>query len=121
MTGCAVGYHRVVYASLGQLPCGEIDALVARPRFTDPDVDRHALLMGEINRREGRAPFQGGEPTRIAVRHQLQGFRRFIPAQVLQQRQRVFTDGPAICDIFFCNRRRLTPGNCTALRTRYIL
>ena len=55
------------HAMLVQFPRGERRALVARPRFIDPDVDPASRIMRHENRRERRAPIDAREPARIAM------------------------------------------------------
>ena len=67
------------HAVLGQLPRRQAGALVARPRLVDPDMDRHTLVMRQIDRRGGGADIDGGEPAGIAMGedvHALAGFGR---------------------------------------------
>ena len=68
MTVCA---HPV----LAELPGGQAGALVARPGFVDPDMDRDAGIMGAIDRRQRRAPVDGGEPAGIAMGQHLDRLR----------------------------------------------
>src|SRR5262249_54434527 len=58
-------------AMLAELPGGEAGALVARPGLVDPDMDRHPLIVGAVNRGERGAPVDGGEPPGIAMRQHL--------------------------------------------------
>ena len=57
----------VRHAMVEQLPRGETGPLVARPRLVDPDVNREAGIMRQINGRSGGAPVDRGEPARVAM------------------------------------------------------
>jgi len=58
-------------AVLAELPGGQTGALVARAGLVDPDMDRNALIVGTVDRRERGAPIDRGEPAGIAMRHHL--------------------------------------------------
>ena len=58
---------RVGHAVVEQFPRGKAGALVARSGLVDPDVDRQAGVVGEIDRRGGGAPVDGGEPAGVAM------------------------------------------------------
>ena len=62
-----IGDHGVRHAVLEQLPRGQ-HALIARARFFDPHVHGDARLVRLVDRRERRAPIDGRQPTRVAVR-----------------------------------------------------
>ena len=56
---------------LAELVGGERRALIARPRFVDENVYRHAAVMGKIDRRRRRAPIDCGEPASVAMRQDI--------------------------------------------------
>ena len=50
-----------------QLPGGERRALIARPGLVDPDMDRDAAIMGQVDRRQRGAPVDRRQPAGVAV------------------------------------------------------
>jgi hypothetical protein len=63
--------NRVGDAVLAEFPSGKAGALIARPGLVDPHMDRNAFVMRAVDRGEGGAPVDGGEPAGIAMRHNL--------------------------------------------------
>ncbi len=55
------------HAVLAQFPGGEAGALIARPGLVDPDMERDAAIMRQIDRRERRAPIDRREPAGVAM------------------------------------------------------
>ena len=95
-----VGDHRVGNALLGELEGGERGALIARPGLVDPHMERHALLVGEIDRRRRRTPVDGGEPARIAMgEHVDRRAQRLARGDVLDHREAVAADAEIDRDI----------------------
>ncbi len=100
MPAGVVGDHRMGNALLAELEGGERGALIARPGLVDPHMERHALLVGEIDRRRRRAPVDGGEPTRIAVgEHVDRRAQRLARRDLLDHREAVAADAEIDRDV----------------------
>ena len=67
VTAGVVGDDSVGYAVIEQLPSGEAGALVTRPSFIDPDMDRDAGVMCGVQRSGCGADVDGGEPAGVAM------------------------------------------------------
>ena len=88
-----VDNHRMGDAVLTELPGGQAGALIARPRLVDPDMERDAVVMSAIDRGKRGAPIDGGEPTGIAMRQNVDPRAGTLaPPDLGDQRGAVFTD-----------------------------
>ena len=67
MAAGVVGDHGVRDAVMPEFPGGERGALIARPGLVDPDVDRDAALMRQVDRRGRRAPIDRRQPAGVAM------------------------------------------------------
>ena len=56
-----------------ELVGGQRGALVAGAGLIDPDMNIEASAVGLVDRRKGRAPVDGGQPTGIAVGEDVEG------------------------------------------------
>jgi hypothetical protein len=91
-------------AVLAELPGGQACALIARPRFVDPDMEWDAVVMSAIDGRQRRAPVDSSEPAGIAVCQNLDPrSRRFLPPYFGDQRGAMLTDRTADRDIRLCD------------------
>src|SRR5262249_20026619 len=70
--------HRVRHAVLAELPGSERGALVARTRLVDPAMERHALIVRHVDRRQGGAEIDGREPARVTMGQHLQRLTRLL-------------------------------------------
>ena len=84
-----------------QLPGRQAGALVQRPGLVHPDVHRDARLGGGVNRGGGRAIFDAGQPAGVAVGQNVDRPSVLCPGDVLDQRQTVKTDPPAVVRLLF--------------------
>ena len=96
MTARIVGNDRVWNTVAAKLEGRERRTLVAWSRLVDPYVDREPDVMRAVDRGRGGAPVYGGEPTRIAVRENIQalaclllGEQPFKQAQAMQANRRL--------------------------------
>ena len=110
---------RVRDAVLAELPGGEAGALVARPGLVDPDMDRDAVVMGAIDRRQRGAPIDGREPAGVAMGQDLD--RRSValaPPGLGDQPRAVLADRAVDRDIRFGDLAgpRQSRGKSAALR-----
>jgi hypothetical protein len=86
----------------GQLESGERRTLIARTGLVDPDVQRNAGFMRDIDRGERSAPVYSREPSRIAVRQDVDRSR--LPLRDLaDDGGSVLANGPAALDILLGN------------------
>ena len=83
---------------LREFPGGEASALVARPRLVDPDMDRQPGIVRGVDRRQRRAPVDGGQPAGVAVGQHLQALAARL--QAADFRQAMLADAPADLDVF---------------------
>src|SRR6266540_4200080 len=63
--------ERVRYAMSTQLPCSQLRTLQPRPRLADPDVQRDARGVGQIDRSRRRAPTERRQRAGVAMREYL--------------------------------------------------
>ena len=100
MAAGIVDDDRVRDAVLAEFPGGQAGALVARPGLVDPDMDRDAVVMGAVDRRERGAPIDRGEPAGIAMRQDLDpAGRALAPPRLGDQRGAVLADRAVDRDI----------------------
>ena len=86
----------VRHAVLVEFPRGERRALVARPRFIDPDMDGQPGIVGHENRRERRAPIDAGEPAGVAMGEDVElahAWRGFFRQNFAENFEAVTADG----------------------------
>ena len=100
---------------------GEGSALVARPRLVDPHMERHALLVGEVERRGGRAQIDGGEPAGIAMgEHVDGGAERLSRGDGLDQGEAMVADGAIDGDVLLADLCGAGLGRGHALAARAV-
>ena len=97
--------QRVRHAMRCQFPGGK-QALVARTRFVDPDLQRHAGIVRLVDRRQRGAVIDGGDPAGVAVGQHLhrpaelkvQCGQQFgaVPADVAIDRNVLFRDAAGL-------------------------
>ncbi len=87
-----------------ELEGGERSALVARPGLVDPDVERDALLVGEVDRRGGRAQVDGGEPAGVAMGEHVDGGPQWLAGgDALDQGEAVAADAVIDRDVLLAD------------------
>src|ERR1700722_16757232 len=99
MAAGIVGDDRMRHAMLAEFEGGQRGALIARPRLVDKDMDRHAAIMRNIDRRGRGAPVDSGEPASVAMSEHIHGPAK-PPVRLLDQRQTGRADTPAEFDVF---------------------
>src|SRR4029077_8412012 len=103
-----VSDHGVRHAVLAEFPGRQAGALVARPRLVDPDMDRQTGIVRLVDRRQRRAPVDGGEPACIAVGEGIEAWAaRLEPADLAQA---MLADAPADLDILVADLGRALVG-----------
>ncbi len=110
--GGVVGDQRVRHAVLFEFPGGE-QALVARPRLGDPDMDGNAGIVRRIDRRQCGAAVDGGQPAGVAVGHHVQRLA-VGDDQVVPQAQAMLADGGVLRDVLVGDGGGLGPGGGAA-------
>ncbi len=121
MAAGIVGDDGVIDAMAAELEGGERGALVARPCFIDPDMEFDAGIMRLVDRRQRGTPIDTGEPARIAMGQNVEGFARlFLRRRVPNDFETMLADGLADFDILVGNARGLGPGQVCALFARLI-
>ena len=89
MPARVVGDISVRYPVTAELPRRQ-SALVARPRFVNPDMQRDTCIMGVIHRRRCGAPIDGRDPASVTVGQQAHGFAAgFLGRDILDKLQTV--------------------------------
>ena len=87
-----------------ELPGGQRGPLVARPRFIDPHMQRHPLVVAQVDGRGCRAPVHGGEPAGVAVGEHVDGCAAsLVSGDLFQDGKTVATDGPVGLHILIAN------------------
>lgn len=98
---------RMRHVALGEFPSGQLRALVAWPRFVDPDMDGDAALLCEVDWRRRCAIVNSSEGARIAVRQHIDRLTRFAPGNLFEQGDTVVADTAAYLDILVAYRLRI--------------
>jgi hypothetical protein len=96
--GGVVGDDGVRHTVLAKFPGGQ-QALVARTRFGNPDVDVDSLIERRIHRRQRGAVVDGRQPAGVAVGHHFEPARR--PGR-RSKWQPVVADAAALLDVLGC-------------------
>jgi hypothetical protein len=97
-------------ADLSQFPCGEARSLVERAGFVHPDVQVDPAIEGGIDRGRGRAIFDAGEPTGVAVGEHVDGPTALGAACLLDDRPAEFPDPAAVLDFVVGDGVGFLPG-----------
>ena len=107
MTAGVVGDDGMRHALLVEFPGGEARALVPRPRLVHPDVHGNTGAVRLEDRRERRAPVDGGEPAGVAMREHVDG-QSITPLRgdILDERRAVLADRGAHRDVLVGDRAR---------------
>src|SRR5439155_10462953 len=103
-----VGNHGVRHAVLAELPGGQAGPLIAGPRFVNPDMDRDAGIVRLVDRRQCRAPVDGGEPAGVAVGEGVDALAARLEAADLAEA--MLADAPADLDILVADFGRALVG-----------
>ena len=102
MAAGVVGDHRVRHAVMAEFPGGQRSALIARPGLVDPDVNREAAIVRQIDRRRRRSPVDRRQPAGVAMRQDVDGFAGLLGrGDRLDQRQTMPADFPVDRHILF--------------------
>ncbi len=110
-----VGDHGMRHAVAAEFIGRQGRALVAGPRLVDPDMDRDAGVVRDIDRGQRRTPVDGGKPARIAVGQDVDRMTgRFSRRDRADQRQAVLADGAAERHVLVADQRRLGIGGLRA-------
>ena len=110
--------HGVGHALLAQLIGRERGALVARPGLIHPHMDVEPGAVGLIDRRQGRAPVDRGEPAGVAVGEHIERGAGLAGRQLLEDRQAVLADGLAHGDVLIGDGGGRLPGRLGPLDRR---
>ena len=89
---------------LAQFPRSEFRALISRSRFSYPHMQWQASVLGGVDRRSRGAVINKCEPTCIAVCKHVDRLVALRFGDLLNERQTVLPDHPAMLRIFICNR-----------------
>ena len=110
-----VGDEAVRNAVLQKLERRQRRALIARPRFVDPDVRPNSRIVRLIDRRCRRSPIDARKPAGIAVRQDVDGPAAFFLGRSLRSARSPLTPMlPARLDIVFRQLRRALVGGSRA-------
>ena len=119
MAAGIVGDHRMRDPVIEQFPGGQAGALVARSGLIDPDMNRNALVVGDVDRRKSGAPIDGRQPAGVAMGQQID-----LCAAILSfpdfgnQPGAMGTDGAAGGDVVVANLGGAQVGRREALSAR---
>ena len=91
-------------AVVQQFPGGQAGALIARPGLIDPDMDCDPLVMGQVDRRQCRAPIDGRQPAGVAMGQQIDRSAAVVSfPNIGDQLGAMSADGAAGGDIIVAN------------------
>ena len=113
-----VGDHGMRHAVLSEFPGGQAGALIARSRLVDPDVNRNAGIVRLVDRRQRRAPVDGGEPACIAMGEGIDAPAFVAWLQFTDEAQPVFADAAANLGILVADLGGAAVGGLAAVGGR---
>ena len=101
-----------------ELERGQGRTLVPRAGLVHEDVDRHAGIVGHVDRRQSRSPIHRGEPAGVAMGQYVDG-AALQTMQVAEDLRAVDADGVAALHIFLGDAAGLRVGEGRALGLRH--
>jgi hypothetical protein len=106
----------VRHAVADQFPGGEGGALVARTRLINPYMHGDAPIVGQVDRRQGGAPVDGGEPAGVAVGEDVdRPAAAALRPESVDECEAMLADGPIHRNIFIADRCRKLVGRLDPL------
>src|SRR4030095_8987402 len=104
MPSRAVCDHCMRDAVLAQLPGSKLRTLIPGSRLSNPNMNRQLAIVGRINRGRGRAVINKREPSRVAMRENVDRLPRLLSSNLLNEIQSMLPYHPAVLFVFVCDQ-----------------